>query len=87
MRVPLERPKRPESGAWECHHVFGGSCRKWSEKYNCVFYLPLEVHRGSLGIHRDKELLFRVQQEFQRKLESAGWTRGEFIETFLRSRL
>lgn len=87
MRVPLERPERPEGGTWECHHVFGGPCRKWSEEYNCVIYLTPEMHRGTNGIHRNKAFRLRVQQEFQRRLEMAGWTRKEFIDTFLKSRL
>ena len=86
MRVPLKREQRPQ-GRYEEHHVFGGSCRKWSEQYNCVIYLPPEMHRGTNGIHANKAFRLRVQQEFQGRLEAAGWTRREFIETFLRSRL
>ena len=86
MRVPIEREQRPP-GRYEEHHVFGGPCRKWSEEYNCVIYLTPEMHRGTNGIHRNKAFRLRVQQEFQRRLETAGWTRKEFIDTFLRSRL
>ena len=54
---------------------------------NCVIYLTPEMHRGTNGIHRNKAFRLRVQQEFQWRLEMAGWTRKEFIDTFLKSRL
>jgi hypothetical protein len=45
------------------------------------------MHRGVMGIHRNKEFRLQVQAEYQMKLEAAGWTRQEFIETFQKSYL
>lgn len=86
MRKPLNRPERPEY-ACELHHVFGGPNRKWSEKYNCVIYLPRQEHTGKNGVHSDACFSRRLHERYQRQLEAAGWTRGEFMETFGRNYL
>ena len=84
MRVKLERPERPD---WACeeHHVYNGrGLRELSEKYNCVIYIPALYHKQ---IHANALLRKRLKAEYQRKLEAAGWTREEFIETFGKSYL
>ena len=85
MRVALERPERVYGT--EEHHVFGGSSRKWSDKYNCIVYLPRELHTGDYGVHFSKTLMQSLHEDYQQRLESAGWTREEFRETFGRSYL
>lgn len=86
MRNKLDRPERPH---WtvELHHVYGGGRRKHSEKYNCVVYLPKAMHTGSNGVHSNKEMRLQIQADMQLRLEDAGWTRGEFRETFGKSYL
>ena len=84
MRVALERPERPD---WICeeHHIFNGrGIRKWSDKYNCVIYIPSAYHNR---ITNDAKLRKKLKAEYQEKLEDAGWTREEFIETFGRNYL
>lgn len=86
MRVALEKPQFVP--CCHRHHVYGGSRRKWSEKYNAVIYLPPYLHNMSNeGIHFNKRFRLSVQERYQRMLEEAGWTREEFIETFGRSYL
>lgn len=88
MRVPLIEPQKPTWIATERHHIYGGNPnRKHSEKYKCVIYLTPEDHRGTNGIHRNREMRLRIQAECQQKLEDAGWTREEFRETFGKSYL
>ena len=84
MRVPLERLKRPH---WRCHehHVFNGAgLREQSEKYNCVIYPEPWFHEL---IHTNAAIRKQIKAEHQAKLEAAGWTREEFIETFRKSYL
>ena len=78
MRMALDRPMRPAWGVHE-HHIFNGSCRKWSEKYNCVIYISPAAHEY---IHKNADCRKALKAEYQQKLELAGWTRSEFVETF-----
>ena len=81
MRVKLERPER-ERGK-HAHHVFGGANRKHSEKWGCVIYLPPRLHNMSReGVHANAAFDRALKAEYQRRLEAAGWTREEFMETF-----
>ena len=82
MRVKLKRPERPE-GCTHLHHVFNGNPqRKYAEKYNCVVYLHPMVHAM---VHEDAGVRKELKSEYQMRLEEAGWTREEFIETFGKS--
>lgn len=82
MRVSLKRPERPP-GYTHLHHVFNGNPqRKYSEKYNAVIYLHPSVHEM---VHADAAVRRELKAEYQARLEDAGWTREEFIETFGRS--
>lgn len=70
------------------HHIFGGSNRKWSEKYGLYVHLCPEDHNMSdRGVHFNKELmddLHRIGQEtFERKIGS----REEFMRIFGRNYL
>lgn len=85
MKIPIKRPHKIPGT--EEHHVFPGPYREASEKYNCVIYLLPEDHRGPDGIHRNKEFADAVKADYQGRLEAAGWTREEFIETFGRNYL
>ena len=86
MREKLPRPDRPDYFA-ECHHIYGGSRRKFSEEYNCIVYLPYAYHRGNNGVHHNKVYRLFLQARGQADLENIGWTREEFIETFGRNYL
>lgn len=49
------------------HHVFGGSRRKWSEKYGMVVYLCWIHHNMSKeGVHFNKSLDIKLKQKYQR---------------------
>lgn len=85
MRVKLKRPAR-EPGKHLHHVYFGRANRSISEKYNCVIYLSPEEHNMSnKGVHFNRDFDLMLKREYQRKLETAGWTREEFIETFGRN--
>lgn len=85
MKKPLDRPKKPPYGVWDLHHVyFGTANRKQSEKYNCVIYLPHSTH---MEVHRDINKQLELKRIYQQKLEDAGWTREEVIQTFGRNYL
>ena len=85
MRNQLPKPIR--IFGYHKHHVFGGSRRKWSEKYGCFLYLSPEEHLGAAGAHFNKEFAQNLHEEYQELLESHGWTREEFRETFGKSYL
>jgi len=88
MRAALTKPDKPDGYGYHKHHVFGGTGRRQlSEKYNCFLYLPWWVHEGKNGPHHNRAYAQALHESFQRKLEAAGWTREEFIETFGRSYL
>ena len=80
MKTPIKRPERIPGT--EEHHVWGGAWRKWSEKYNCVIYLPRELHTGTNGIHRNRAFREKVQAEYEDRLIAAGWTDDEIREVF-----
>lgn len=52
------------------HHIFGGSNRKWSEKYDLVVDLCQEHHTGSQGVHFNKVFMDKLhiygQELFER---------------------
>lgn len=85
MRIPIKRPHKIPGT--EEHHVFPGPFRAASEKYNCVVYLLPEDHRGSYSAHSNREFAEALKADYQGRLEAAGWTREEFIETFGRTYL
>ena len=56
----------------ECHHIFGGSNRKHSEKYGLKVWLCREHHTGDTGVHFNKALRDNLQ----------GMARNMFIEQY-----
>lgn len=87
MRAKLPRPVKPARG-WDLHHVYGAANRKHSEEWNAVVYLPHMQHLyGERSPHANAAVAQALHKEFQHRLESAGWTREEFVETFGRSYL
>ena len=84
MRAKLKRPEKPARYT-HLHHVFNGNPqRKYSEEYNAVVYLHPAVHEM---VHKDAGVRRELKAEYQQRLEDAGWTREEFMETFGRSYL
>lgn len=69
----------------ECHHVYGGSNRKHSTKYNMLVKLCAEHHRGNYSPHMNRELDLKLKREYQQKFESEIGTREEFIKIFGKS--
>lgn len=71
----------------EEHHIFGGSNRKWSEKYGLKVYLCGEkCHRnGPQAVHRNKETNCRIKKAGQRAFEEHFGTREEFMKIFGRN--
>lgn len=74
----------------EAHHIFGGSNRKWSEKYGLVVDLCGErCHRnGEYSAHRNKEVADYLHRYGQEKaMKENNWTVKQFREIFGRSYL
>lgn len=52
------------------HHIFGGSNRKYSEKYGCWVWLRADWHNmASYGVHNDINLMKKLRRECQAKFE------------------
>ena len=70
-----------------CHHVFGASNRKWSEKYGLTVPLCYMHHNGSnAGVHFDKTLDTALKIMAQRKFEEV-YPEEDFRKVFGRSYL
>lgn len=69
------------------HHIFSGYGRRSvSEKYGCWCYLCAIHHNASNeGVHFNPALNQRLRAKCQAILESQGWTRQKFIDTFGRN--
>lgn len=65
----------------EEHHIFGGSNRKWSEKYGLKVWLTYEFHRGNKGVHFDKELRNYLHKVGQKAFEE-HYPELSFIKIF-----
>ena len=70
-----------------CHHVFGGSCKKLSEKYGLKIWLRADWHNMSnYGIHFDSELNNNIREKAQKKaMEHYNWSIEDFIRIFGRN--
>lgn len=63
-----------------CHHVFGGSNRKNSEKLGLKVYLCAKHHNMSNdGVHFNKNLDIQIKQEAQQRYEKTH-THEEFMQ-------
>lgn len=74
----------------ECHHVFNGSNRKWSEKYGLTVYLHgNKCHRlGKDSVHVNGEVREKLQSEAQKKaMGHYGWSVEDFRQIFGRNYL
>jgi hypothetical protein len=76
------------SGRTDClekHHVFGGSNRKWSEKYGLWVYLTHDEHNEPpQGVHHNKRIRMQLQAEAQKKFEDA-FPHLDFMKIFGRN--
>lgn len=66
----------------ECHHIFMGGLRKFSERYGLKVWLCHEHHnenkRGDAGVHFNRELDLRLKVLAQTEFEKTH-TREEFM--------
>lgn len=73
-------------GYTEEHHLFGGSNRKFSEKYGLKVFLCIYCHReGREAVHKNREIRGRVQAAGQRAFEKTYGSRTEFMRIFGRN--
>ena len=72
----------------EGHHVFYGTAnRRLSEQYGLKMWLCAEHHRGTNGIHNNREMDLHYKKKYQRKFETEIGAREEFINLFGRNYL
>lgn len=77
-------------GYTEKHHVFGGPCRKNSEKDGLTVYLCKDHHTGAHGVHTaaGKEYMKFLHEEGQKQFEAEmvkeGMEPDEAREYFIR---
>lgn len=77
MRKKLREEHWPE---WaETQFLIFPDAPEACREYGCYMYLPREAAR-KLELNDDMKEYHR--QECQARLERAGWTRDEFVETF-----
>ena len=72
----------------ERHHIFGGSNRKWSEKYGLVIWLcGNRCHRnGKYAVHNNKNTADLIHAYGQvRWMEENNGTTEDFIKIFGRN--
>ena len=75
-------------GDTECHHIFFGSNRKYSEQYGLTVYLCPECHRTSeVSVHKNGEVNRTLKRIGQRAFESKCGSRDKFIKIFGRNYL
>lgn len=71
----------------ECHHIFGGANRRWSEKYGLKVHLCPVCHRDNKnGVHGNSELAKQLHELGQREFEKKH-SRKEFMRIFGRNYL
>lgn len=71
----------------EIHHVFYGTAnRKLATKYNLLVGLCYNHHRGSKGVHFNKELDLMLKQHAQRRFEEE-YPQEHFLTIFGRNYL
>lgn len=72
----------------EEHHIFGGACRKWSEKFGLkVMLCGIKCHReGAKSAHKCRETAEQLKRLGQIAFE-AKHSREEFMQYFGKNRL
>lgn len=71
----------------ELHHIFGGSNRKWSEKYGLTVWLTHDAHNEPPdGVHHCIVANRKLQQDGQRAFE-AHYPDLDFMKIFGRNYL
>ena len=86
-----------EKRCWVCgkitniekHHIFGGGCRKLSEKYGIWIYLCHEHHNEPPdGAHHNAEIMERFRKMGQKAaMKKYNWNEEDFIKIFGRNYL
>lgn len=72
-------------GRMDVHHIFGGPCRKVSDRLGLVVHLCRPCHRA---VHeRDHSLMDYLHMEGQATYEDQIGNREDFIRDFIRSYL
>lgn len=72
----------------EEHHIFGGSCRKESERFGLKVYLCKYHHTGDINgnreaVHFNKEFAEHLKEEAQKKaMEHYNWELKKWREHF-----
>ena len=69
------------------HHVFGGSCRKTSDRYGLVVHLCRDCHSLIHDSDKGKEMKLYLHQRGQMIYEERFGNRQAFIKEFIRSYL
>lgn len=71
-------------GFMHVNHVFGGSNRRWSEKFGLKVHLCYVCHEDNeKGVHgRNKELAERLHREGQAAFERVHGDRNVFMKIF-----
>lgn len=77
-------------GSWspiiDEHHVFGGSCRKVSDKRGLVVHLCRDCH-NDVHAHPSGSSMRYLHHKGQKLYEAKIGTREQFIQEFIRSYL
>ena len=72
------------------HHIFGGACRKKSEKYGLVVDLCHDRCHifGGYAVHQNAKTMLQLKRYGQLKaMREQGWTEDEFRREFGKSYL
>lgn len=66
------------------HHIFGGPCRKASDRRKLIVHLCVDCH---MKVHKGGELMQMLHRLGQEVYESEIGSREQFREEFIRSYL
>ena len=74
-------------GSMEEHHIFGGPCRKASDKRGLVVHLCRTCHHTKVHNSKDHSEMEYLHRRGQMVYEAQIGTRMDFIREFIRSYL
>ena len=74
-------------GPTEEHHIFGGPCRKISDRYGLVVHLCIDCHHTKVHNSKDHSCMEYLHQRGQMIYEERIGNRTAFIQDFIRSYL